>query len=170
MAWYTMVGGTVGGAVTGSLLNQIISNNRQWLSDNRSDPNNYGIVPVAGTASANLQTSAALQSIVGGSVTLPQAGWWKIDATWHYQANLQAATYTFYGQLTIGGTVQAGTAILTLSEGQDAVVNQVYHYHVVGASAPIVLRAYNTNTAGTTFTGTVLASNTRVRAELWAAP
>jgi hypothetical protein len=135
-----------------------VSDNLQYLYDNRFDPNKFDYDPLSARATSNLAVATYRQDIPNCTITLDRNGTWTIWGI--FGTDLQGVSDAdVIGELAIANVAQTGVAYIYSGGGVGGTLMQKWTYECVAAPKVAKLQCYSNNIGAS-----VLATNTVILA------
>lgn len=164
-AWSVPRTWAVNELVTAANMNLYISDDLQYLYDNRNDITNYGVSPLTARSTGDLALTASFADVTGVTVTLGGPGEFIIAAFLHASTDTTAALRTITGRLLVNDVEQSGYILLTTAQDVDAMVGNAWFYDAGSSGLVAKIQAKHSGQANT-----AKATNTMITAIQASAP
>lgn len=151
--------------VSAATLNTYVSNNLQYLYDNRFDVTNYGVAPLLARCSGALTCTGSYQDITGCSLTLGGAGDYVILGVSAMLTGGTSAWRWVYTRLAVDGAAQDGIITLYAPDQEELKLPMIWKY--TAASSGLIAKLQGAHSGDT---NTIQVTNTFIAAHQLEAP
>lgn len=144
MAWTSPYTYTVNLLVDHTNLNTYVSDNLQYLYDNRFTAALFGVSPLVGRCSVDLTCTTSYQDVAGCSVTLGGTGDYVLIGIFHIAFSSVSGTHAITGRLLANDVAQAANIranCIAGAENAQAPVGQLWKYTAASAGLVAKLQA-----------------------------